>query len=316
LYVPITITNSQSTATPAPFQQMITFNPSSYVQYESSNLGNIRFFQGSTELYSWCESGCSSTSSQAVFWVKLPSGIGANSGTTIEMVFEPTSINYDGVYAGEAPQLSSTYAQYDDGASVFNNYWNFAGTSLSSSWTAISGTAGTDYKINNGLQLLTTTARLQGSNLYQNFILEGYFQFISDASSGGWDFGVFSSTSSAYGLHADGNGGSGWASTWYYNNGYTEISTSGATIGSGYYFLWQLINNAGSITTNFDTPAYSKLFTASFTNSLSGAPITVGERFDNTHTGQAMNVIFYYIRTRAYPPNGVMPSYSFGGASS
>ena len=37
---------------------------------------------------------------------------------------------------GEAPQLSPTYAEYDDGASVFSFYDNFAGTSLNTSkWT-------------------------------------------------------------------------------------------------------------------------------------------------------------------------------------
>ena len=77
-------------------------------------------------------------------------------------------------------------------------------------------------------------------------------------------------------MHADGGGGTTWASTWYYNNGYTEISTSGETRGSGYYFLWQIINNAGSITTNFDSPAYSTYYTASFTNSLSAPKVTLG----------------------------------------
>lgn len=132
-YILTTLTNSQNVATLAPFQQMITFDPSTYSQYENSNLGNIRFYQGSTELYSWCESGCSNTSSNAVFWVKLPNGIGAKSSTGIYMIFKPMSTNYDGVYAGEAPQLSPTYAEYDNGANVFNFYDNFAGTSLNAS---------------------------------------------------------------------------------------------------------------------------------------------------------------------------------------
>jgi len=309
-YVPITITNSQTSPTPSPFQQMITVDSDNYVKYEASGLQNVEFSTApggkGIILNAWIESGNSNTSTSTVYWVNLPNGIGVSNSITIYMNFMPYNVMSSNGPTGEAPQLSSTYAQYDDGASVFNNYADFSGTALPSGWTAVSGTAGTDYAINNGLQLETTTARIQGPSVTQNFVLEGDFQFISDANNG-WDFGVYSSSSSAYGLHPD---GTNWATTWCYNNGYDEISASGSTIGNGYYFIWQLINNAGSITTKFDNPSYTALYTASFTNSLSGAPITLGERFDNANTGQALNVIFYWVRVRAYPPNGVMPSVS------
>jgi len=311
-YVPITITNSQTSPTPSPFQQMITVDSDNYVKYEASGLQNVEFSTApggkGIILNAWIESGNSNTSTSTVYWVNLPNGIGVSNSITIYMNFMPYNVMSSNGPTGEAPQLSSTYAQYDDGASVFNNYADFSGTALPSGWTAVSGTAGTDYAINNGLQLETTTARIQGPSVTQNFVLEGDFQFISDANNG-WDFGVYSSSSSAYGLHPD---GTNWATTWCYNNGYDEISASGSTIGNGYYFIWQLINNAGSITTKFDNPSYTALYTASFTNSLSGAPITLGERFDNANTGQALNVIFYWVRVRAYPPNGVMPSVTFG----
>ncbi len=184
--------------------------------------------------------------------------------------------------------MSGTYAQYDDGANVFNFYDDFAGTSLSAKWTVVSGAAGTDYKINNGFQLLTTNTRVQSSSgLSGNFILEAYHQLVAEAASG-WDFGIFSSTSSAYGLHPDS------ATTWYYNNGWTEVATSTIAAGSGDYYLWQLINNGGSITTNFDSPLYSAYYTASFSNPLTSTPITFGERFDNALTGQTMNDIIYW----------------------
>ena len=130
------ISNYQHVATPIPFQQMIAFNPSSYAQYENSNLGNIRFYQGSIELHSWCESGCSNVSSQAIFWINLPSGISANSSVTLEMRFEPPATNYDGVYAGKAD-----YGKYDNGAYVFPYYQLWAGlTELPSNWHLINGT--------------------------------------------------------------------------------------------------------------------------------------------------------------------------------
>ena len=63
------------------------------------------------------------------------------------------------INTGEAPQLTcpnpsdtascSTYAEYDDGANVFNFYSDFKGTSLNTSkWTA-TGTI----TINNGLSI-------------------------------------------------------------------------------------------------------------------------------------------------------------------
>jgi hypothetical protein len=112
----ITSTNSNTVSgTGSNFQQMIVINPSLYIAYEASDLGNIRFYSSnapanpSNELYSWCESGCSRNgSTSAVFWVKLPNGIAASSSAAINMIFLPTSTDYDGFYAGEAPQLTVT----------------------------------------------------------------------------------------------------------------------------------------------------------------------------------------------------------------
>ena len=50
-------------------------------------------------------------------------------------------------YLGEAPELSPTYAQYDNGIYVFNYYENFVGTSLPSGWTV----SGVTYTVNNGI---------------------------------------------------------------------------------------------------------------------------------------------------------------------
>ena len=130
-----TLNNTQSVATPAPFDQLISFDPLSYSQYEANNLGNIRFYSGSGELYSWCESGCTSSSTSAVFWINLPSGIQANGKAVVTVAFTPSNTNYDDAYAGEAPQLMVPYGLYDEGANVFTTYQNFKGTSCPSGWT-------------------------------------------------------------------------------------------------------------------------------------------------------------------------------------
>ncbi|MCL4373247.1 hypothetical protein M1367_00005, partial [Candidatus Marsarchaeota archaeon] len=286
---------------------------SSYIAY-NGNLANFEYFYSNgTIIPAWIESN---SSGKLITWVKTIS-IPASSHIQIYLGFASKTTNLlsntgtSGI--GEAPQLSSTYAEYDNGANVFPFYDNFAGTTLSSKWTVVSGVAGTDYIVNNGIRLLTNTPRIQSvATFNQNFILEAYNQFVSDAPDG-WSFGLFSSTTDAYGILPGGSSSvNAWSSTWYYNNGWTEIATTGETIGAGYYFLWQVINNAGTITTNFDSPSYSTYYTGSFTNTGTGLPIAFSERFDNAHTAEAMNDTIYWIRTRAYPPSGVMPSAAFG----
>ena len=91
---------------------------------------------------------------------------------------------------GEAPQLScpnpantigcSTYAEYDDGASVFDEYWNFSGTSLPSSWQTTKYFNGS---INDGL-IFNSDGYFQGiiQNLpysYSDIIVETYGKYTS-----------------------------------------------------------------------------------------------------------------------------------------
>ena len=162
-YVPITLSNYQSSSVPAGFQQMITFNALQYGAYVGNDLGNIRFYQGGSELYSWCESSCSSTAANAIFWVKLNQQIGANSNAIVQAVFYSANTQYDGKYAGEAPQISPTYAEYDNGENVFSVYYNFAGTVMPNGWTYLSGS---EAAVNNGITLTSTTAIIRNTIPY------------------------------------------------------------------------------------------------------------------------------------------------------
>ncbi|MDE1810581.1 MAG: hypothetical protein KGH66_00885 [Candidatus Micrarchaeota archaeon] len=147
--LPVNVINSQSSGVPPQGQIMIKFTPSTYGTYERSDLGNIRFYSGAKELNSWCESNCtSSATSNAIFWIKIPQGIPANTNTLVNIYFLPTSIEYDGIFAGEAPQLSQSYAQYDNGQNVFNFYDNFNGQSLNTNIWSLNGATAT---VSNGL---------------------------------------------------------------------------------------------------------------------------------------------------------------------
>lgn len=146
-YLPINITNNQNESTcvnlskASTFQQLVTINPSEYSSYERPDLGNIRFYQNTNELYSWCESGCNSSAQSAVFWVKMPSCLAAHESSAIQLAFETPLMDYDSNYAGEAPQLSPSYAEFDNGKNVFNFYDGF-GSITDGNWGKYgSGTA-------------------------------------------------------------------------------------------------------------------------------------------------------------------------------
>ena len=133
-YVPVNITNSQTSATPNPFQQMITVNALNYTSYinYNNNFANFEYFYSNgTIISAWIESN---SSKQLTTWIKINGGIAGSSKLMIYLGFVSNTVNLlsssgtTGI--GEAPQLSSTYAQYDDGVNVFPNYWNFAGKDL------------------------------------------------------------------------------------------------------------------------------------------------------------------------------------------
>ena len=151
----LSIQNTQSVPTPAPFQQMVNFSYSGYKQYINLSSGhqfqNVEFINTTTGkvIDSWLESY---TSSYAIFWIKLPNGIPAD--TTIKdvaMLFVNNDTNlFNTNTTGEAPQLSPTYAEYDDGANVFNYYENFAGSGLPAGWQELTS-SGDTYTWDNGI---------------------------------------------------------------------------------------------------------------------------------------------------------------------
>jgi hypothetical protein len=125
-YVPINITNTQSIATPSPIQVMIIVNSAEYATYEAADLSNVAFTYSNTTLIpSWLESGNSNSSTTTVYWLKVD-GIPAKSSVTVNMSFYPVTDNVlNNVSTGEAPLLSPTYGEYDDGANVFIVYADF-----------------------------------------------------------------------------------------------------------------------------------------------------------------------------------------------
>ncbi len=300
-YLPLNITNPTNSPTQTGFQMQINLTANSilYTPHERSDLGNLRFYDAAQALYSWCESGCNSSAGKAVFWVKMDRPILANSVITLQMYFLPNNIEYSGRYAGEAPQLSPTYAQYDNGASVFNNYWNFAGTSLPNGWTA------GGYNVNNGLTLSGAQAIAYTTITYPSvgIVADSYTTTGSTTAPEDPLFG--------YGLTKSGLVGYGYAYTGYtaapgiylfYNNGGTLVSSQASHLGTLVY-----------------TATWSGTqITAYYNYSLAGTVSNSAVSYSSANQlvirggGTALGFITNWLRTRDYPPNGVMPSVSFG----
>jgi hypothetical protein len=310
-YVPVAIINGQAAATPEPFQEMITFSPVKYSAYEADDLGNIRFYLGNTELYSWCESGCSAQSTDALFWVSLPNGIAGSSVVTVNMTFGPTVTDYDGVYAGEAPQLSSAYGQYDNGRNVFNLYDNFKGTSLNTTKWNSEGTV----TVSNGISILYTgdnddiisNAAFSAANVVDAY---GELNTPQSSSQGGW---IIGGVGFASGLLSGATPAitNGWAQS--------DINNFGLTIwdGSSYFYADSPATSQSTYTV-FSTAFVSASSTTAYINyqqSASSSVSTSGGALNAVLGFQYNNFIsneYQWIRVRAYPPGGVMPFAIFG----
>jgi len=303
----ISVVNSTTQATPTNFQQFIQTT----LQYPSG----VRFWSPTDGwLYGWLES--LSSTNQAVIWVKIPSSIPANGVYQIYMV-ENSSLNFDGVYWGEAPNLSSSYAQYDNGASIFNFYDNFAGTTLSSKWT--SSTSSGTIVVNNGINLYTTTGggsagisfataqttnnviREAAINLYGSSgtdIRDRVNPRLSGFSSG--DFGYFT------GDNLTNQTQYFWNSTFLSLSVFTPVfssATSPLILDSQSYtstgnFYWNSYNYG-----NYNSPIFSAsaTFTAGTTYTTAYAAT-----LDSGGSVESSEYI-YFVRIRDYPPNGVMP---------
>lgn len=306
-YLPISVTNNQGSAVPAQFQQMIEFKPSTYALEEGSNLGNIRFYFGSKELYSWCESNCSSSAAgNAIFWVKTPQAIPPGQTMTIDMYFLPKSVQYDGVYAGEAPQLSPTYAEYDNGANVFNNYWNFAGTSLPSEFTSYAS-SGTTLTVDNSLTVSTGSGSAGGivgiSGFTPPVISEAYITSQSGGAESGGIAQQIGNVATSGGYDFNGWGGS-------VGSGSLENGMSG-TQNINLQVLVPGID--GQAWTSSSTQYYYKNYGVSAASSTDYALPSTIYISAGVYCCSGSNLLtIQWLRVRAYPPNGVMPSVTFG----
>jgi len=314
-YVPINISNSQTTATSSPFQQMVNLTLTSSNKPYINNTGkyafqNVEFFNSTsgTVIDSWLES-YNFTAGYAIFWLKLPNGISASTTLTdVAVGYAANTTNlFNNKTTGEAPQLSSTYAEYDDGANVFINYWNFAGTSLPSGWT------GSGYTQDNGISISSTGAINYSAVAYSaNVTLDIYGDIVYSSSPGQYAWGVYGfggpTGGNVFGT-ANSNHVLGGTAGEYYAYGYYEDSTDS----SSFYYtskisnIYEVQSIALTGTTDSYYLGYSKLAN-SYTQENSKKNYI---RFYTGGSNAEDTINMYWLRIRAYPPNGVMPKVLF-----
>jgi hypothetical protein len=242
------------------------------------------------------------------------------------MGFASTSTNlFNTVNDGEAPQLTCpnpsdtasclTYAEYDNGANVFTNYWDFAGTSLPN---GLNEGGSTGISFNNGLYfaasgsspsiIYSTNTVNSAQTVAEEYVLP------YNGGDGGHDTGIGIATSGIpvygsgqcagqqavfAGFHSNleflSNSGSGCAN----QNGYNTQTSSGVL---SVYSPSSAVGYAANNYTNI----------LSYTSDIP-PPSSTSYVYSLGSWGGA--AIIQWLRTRAYPPNGVMPSVSFGSVS-
>jgi hypothetical protein len=249
------------------------------------------------------------------------------------MGFQSSCTEFDGSDWGEAPQLSSSYGLYDNGANVFAAYFN-GGTSTSS-FSVRTGNPGYGLSTANGVSYGSSTiTALKLTGYHGNDIAMVYNTQLSnspmvaesnfESMNYGTDSGVvgfadnypYSNVQNAIGTNT------GWQSA-YFNQDYM----SGGTIQSG-------VNNQGSSSAAWlygsttypgaSVGAYSgyvapQLYSTSggYSGAASANPIYqaahlyLGFVF-TTNQGAQAYIYYNWVRARMNPPNGVMPYTTFG----
>jgi hypothetical protein len=326
----ITFTNSNGATTPVNFQQMIRFNPSntSWNALERSDLGNLRFFADvlhTLPLYAWLENFTAITDHNDIIWVNLGSHTiaGAGGTLTIYVEFISTSTSFDVNYWGEAPKLSSPYGLHDNGPKVFSTYNNFNGSSLPSSWSSYLAGSGAGIVINNGVNL-TTSSSAGDSIIQTNLVVTGakvfdawfqYAPYTVSSKDNDWFWGLTTTKETGTGGSVSANYMAAYTST---NNHYgiagLSFASANPIVPGVMTVMWPKtgVESMGTVAqSGVDSGSYHFRINATSSATAYSNPyleVAAGTAFNPT------TIELYWVRTRAYPPDGVMPSQHFGGS--
>ena len=330
--VSVTVSNSQSIATPAPFDQFLNITESQiasalgsttasnlWQQATSDHFLNLLFQQNGQTLYAWVQNY---TSSWVAVWVNLPNGIPASSSVEIGLLFS-NSIQYPhtGIY-------SAVYPGYDNGVNVFTQYGYF-GNQVPSGWTTgVYAGSFTPTSTTNGLEMINNGGN-EGTYVYASLPnMNDYTVIASWWYSGSADaltqelYGNPSSLSPVTNIGSTGGG-----STPYAPGGtvaQNEIYTSSAYIKNSTSYIGIGFESAGTyyVTTYFAIQGNTQYY--GYRNHGSPFQITLPSSFVSFHlitdrtsstvfigAGDGGSTAYIYLNLVIViptPPNNVMPS--------
>ncbi len=346
-YVTITIYNNQSVSTVPNFQMLIKVDWLEYENYLNSYCSNVRFYNttsaiGKTSGYgvlpAWIETNDTNTATSSNVWINMKGTIIPASGSVdIYMAFLPKSISWN-AYLGLNPSLSSTYGQFDNGANVFlyyNNGLNLmplsqTGTGGSAPKTTTKapspythaitgsvngGTANANTWTTNGITSSSSpsfnlpTSYIAQMNVYLtgSSALTDILTNVQSINTG--HFYVFRFDTRSTSGYNDGIG--------YYSNGAsitTFLNLSNIKSKTNVWYMMTAIDNSDNLYIYQNGYSSASTFTLNNFGTLiarakglgySGGGIAVST------DGATSTDYWTMILVRAYPPNGVMPSYSF-----
>jgi hypothetical protein len=210
--------------------------------------------------------------------------------------------------------MQTTYGQYDNGANVFDFYDNFAGHNLNvSKWSESLGSGGS-VSVDNGLTIIANSGNGGGSDtgIYSNpgqvaSSSSLYVELLGEVQFNGFeeDLNLHSASGAAVGSARD----SQTFFTYTYCNGYTDGSST--SINQNTLYLFSLDVTPSSSNTNIYSPNNYYVDYSAPTTSSSVSVGTSCFGAVNALTIQDGHTVIW-IRTRAYPPNGIMPAANFG----
>ena len=319
--MPITIANGQTSATQAPFQQAIWVPSSAYSSYINPLWNNVEFTTGAgatgSVLDAWVETNESNTATNTLVWVNLPNGIAASSNVVIYMDFMTTNIMSASGPTGEAPNATSTYAQYDDGFQVFNLYDNFAGTTLNATKWLNLEVSGATATVDNGIVFsevlntaytwLISTKQFATPQYVDTHLTSGVTNVTGEPI---FQIGLTTATTlntkevpyDSYDLRYYGGTdkiGVDTASAHSTAASVTDTFTAG---------IWQFAWAATGSQVGMEGPN-------AISSTDSTTPIGTYMAYVGVETSRNGGISLDWISVRAYPPGGVMPGVSFGSIS-
>jgi hypothetical protein len=304
--VPANIVNTQGVATASGFQQMFSNTPFNAMK------GNVVVYNGlsGSLMPAWVENS-------SIVWVNLL-------GNTIPALGSANGIYYFGFGAsstnfftsnnpaneiGEAPQLSGTYGQYDNGKIVFPTlYDGFWQGTLSSLWNNAGGVT-----VNNGLTIEGAGASrgINSANTYN--IITNTVDIYAKPDTGtidtdplpiAWSPNSGQALNPGYNMFPDGS------NHWIiqdYNGGYTTSSSFGSVSTISY----QVLTGYQSSTTNYGSLNYGAA------QGLASQFLAVPSGYISIDTYASGHYLYvYWIRLRTDPPADVMPTVNYGTAQS